>query len=162
MAKIIDTLTDAIGMINTLYEFDSTPPTSSDEDYDVWTALLNAAKNLWESEEGVLWQELFVKLEDASTGDKTTDGTTTYDCPTDFIFPASAYVWLGAGTNKQAYKIINIEKLQLYENNSERWCYFIKGASPKLEFNPNLTMDTGTTINYNYYKLAACLYLWSI
>lgn len=157
MAAIISNLTDAISFINTLYELDSEPPVSGDEDYTVWTALLNVAKNLWENEEGVLWEELFVKLADAATGDKTTDGTTSYTCPTDFVFSASAYVWLGSNTNKTPYKVIKIEDLQLYENNSENWCYFIRGASPTLEFNPNLTIDTGSTISYNYYKSATKL-----
>src|SRR3972149_11545619 len=108
MAKIIDTLDDAIAYCNSLYEIDSTAPTAGEEDYLVWTSLLNVAKGLWENEEGVLWKELFVKLEDAATGDKTTDGTTSYTCPTDFIFPASAYIWIGTGTTKVPYKVIKI------------------------------------------------------
>ena len=157
MAKIVDTLSDAITFINSLYEVDSEEPASGEEDYLVWTSLLNVAKNLWEQEEGVLWRELFVKLEDAATGDKTTDGTTSYTCPTDFIFSASAYVWVGTGTSKTPYKVMRVEDLQIYENNSGNWCYFIGGASPTLEFNPNLTMDTGSTISYNYYKHATKL-----
>jgi len=157
MSKIIDTLADAIGYVNSLYEVDSSAPSAGEEDYIVWTALLNIAKNLWESEEGVLWNELFVKLEDAATGDKTTDSTNSYTCPTDFIFPASAYVWLGSGNVKTAYQVIDIKNIQLYENNGENWCYFIGGASPTLEFNPNLTMTTGETISYNYYKHATKL-----
>jgi hypothetical protein len=153
MAKICDTLSDCINYINFLYEVDSTAPTAGDEDYTVWTGLLNVAKNLWENEEGVLWRELFVKLADAATGDKTTDGTTSYTCPTDFVFPASAYVWIGT----VPYKVIKIEDLQLYENDTGEWCYFVTGASPTLEFNPNLTMDTGSTISYNYYKYATKL-----
>lgn len=158
MAKIIDNLDDAIGLINTLYELDSDPPTSGEEDYTVWTGLLNIAKNIWETEEGVLWEELFVKLADAATGTKTTTaGTYSYSCPTDLIFPASAYVWTGSGTNKTPYKIIPIEKLQIYENDTGNWCYFIRGASPTLNFNPNITLATGDTISYNYYKHATKL-----
>lgn len=159
MSAIISTLDDAISYINSLYEFDSDPPTSGDEDYTVWTGLLNIAKNLWESEEGVLWKELFVKLADAATGTKTTTaGTYSYACPTDFIFPASAYVWLGTGTTKMPFRIIPIEKLQIYENDMGNWCYFIRGASPTLNFNPNYSdMRTGDTISYNYYKYASKL-----
>lgn len=153
MAKIIDTLADAINYINTIYELDSTAPTAGEEDYEVWTSMLNIAKNLWENEEGVLWKELFVKLEDASSGDKTTDGTTSYTCPTDFVFPASAFVWVGT----TAYKVIRIEDLQLLEDDSGEWCYFVGGTSPTLEFNKNLSMTTGDTISYNYYKHASKL-----
>jgi len=154
MAAIITNVTDAISFINTLYEMDDTAPTSGDEDYTVWLALLNVAVNLWETEEGVLWNELFVELADAATGDKTTDGTNSYDYPTDLVFPASAWVWVGTNPSATAYKVMDIKQVQLLKNDSGNWCYFIDG---KLEFNPNLTMNTGYTISYNYYKTATKL-----
>lgn len=157
MAKVIDTLDDAIGIINSLYEIDSTAPSDGDEDYTVWTALLNVAINLWEMEEGMLWEELFVKLDDASDGDKTAAaGDYSYDAPTNFVFPADGFVWIGTNTNKTPYRVIRREDLQLYENNKSDWCYFIKGSSPTLEFNPNCTVKAGT-IRYNYYKNATAL-----
>lgn len=155
MAVVISTLTDAISYLNTLYESDSTAPSSGDEDYLVWTSLFNIAIDLWEHEEGVLWAELFVKLADAADGDKTTAaGDNSYDCPSDFSFPACGYVWLGTGQNKTAYKVIPQEEAQLRSIDTERWCYFTRGASPTLEFNPNLTIVGGYTINYEYYKTA--------
>lgn len=157
MARVISTLTQAIAKLNALYEGDSTPPASGEEDFLVWTELLNAGINLWEFEEGMLWKELYVKLADAPDGDKTTDGGTSYDCPALFQFPSSGYVWLGTGTNKTAYKVIPQEDVQLYENNSSRWCYFLQDTSPTLEFNPNLQIQSGQTISYNYYKYASAV-----
>lgn len=158
MAKIISTLDDAISYINFLYESDETSPTNGDEDYTVWTGLLNIACSLWETEEGMLWKELFVKLAAGQGGDVTTSaGDYSYAVPTLFRFPASAYVWLGSGTNKTPYKIIRQEDLQLYENNSEKWCYFLMDTTPTLEFNPNCTIEGNQTINYNYYKFATKL-----
>lgn len=160
MAAVISTASDAIEYINTLYESDETPPTSGDADFTVWLALLNIAINLWESEEGVLWKELFVKLADAADGDKTTTaGTTSYSVPTDFVFPSSGYVWIGSGTGKTAYKVLSQQDAQLLENDSSRWCYFLMDTSPTLEFNPNLasSIDTGDTISYDYYKYATKL-----
>lgn len=155
MAQIISTLTNAISYINTLMELDSDPPTSGDEDYTVWMNLLNVAINLWEKEEGVLWKELFVDLADAATGDTTTVADDySYALPDDFKFPNSAYVWLGSGTNKTTLQVIKIEDKQLYENNSEEWCYF---TSTTLEINPNLTITAGYTISYSYYKYATAL-----
>ena len=155
MAQIINSLTNAIAYINTLMELDSDPPTSGDEDYTVWTNLINVAVNLWEKEEGVLWKELFVDLTDAATGDKTTVANDySYTLPTDFKFPNSAYVWLGSGTNKTTLQVIKIEDKQLYENNSEEWCYFTPTA---LKINPNLTITAGYTISYSYYKWASAL-----
>jgi hypothetical protein len=156
MAQVITTLSDAITYINTLSEVDSTAPSSGDEDYTVWTNLLNIAINLWEREEGVLWRELFVKLADAADGDKTTVASTnSYTLPTDFRFPASGYVWLGSGTNKTALKVIKQEDIQLYENDTGNWCYFLLDGSPTLEINPNVTVQGGYTISYNYYKNAS-------
>lgn len=160
MAKIISSVTDAVTYINSLYESDSTVPTSGDEDFTVWLSLLNIAVNIWESEEGVLWKELFVKLADAADGTKTTTAaTTSYSCPTDFKFPASGYVWLGSGTNKIAYKVLSQEKVQTLENDTSHWCYFLMDSSPTLEFNPNLssTFPADYTISYNYYKNATKL-----
>ena len=151
MAKIIDTLDDAIEYVNSLYEIDSTAPSFGDEDYTVCTSLINVAINIWESEEGMLWKELFVKLDDALTGDKTASaGDYSYDTPTDFIFPASGYVWIGDNTNKTPYKVYKINDQQLYENNKGNWCYFTVDT---LEFNPNCDVKAGT-IRYNYYKYA--------
>ena len=158
MAVVISTLSDFINYVNTLYELDSTAPSSGDEDYTVWTALANIAIDLWENEEGVLWAELFVKLADAADGDKTTvANTNSYDCPTNFSFPASGYVWLGSGTSKTPYQVISQEEAQLHSIDSSRWCYFTRGASPTLELNPNLTITGGYTINYEYYKKATKL-----
>lgn len=158
MAKVISTLDSAIAMLNNLYEGDSTPPAEGEEDYEVWTGLLNAGVNIWENEEGMLWKELFGKLADAPDGDKTTNaGDTSYATPSLFRFPASGYVWLGSGTSKTAYKVIAQEDLTLYENNSGNWCYFLMDTTPTLEFNPNLSIEAGLTINYNYYKHATAL-----
>ncbi len=158
MAIVTSTLSDYITYLNTLYESSSSTPTAGDEDYVVWTSLANIAINTWENEEGILWNELFVKLADASDGDKTTTAADySYAVPTLFKFPACGYVWTGTGTTKLDYQIIRMEELQLYENNTDRWCYFLMDTTPTLEFNPNLTLTTGETITYEYYKKATKL-----
>lgn len=157
MAKVISTLTQAVTKLNTLLELDSTAPSSGEEDFSVWTDLLNTGVNIWENEEGMLWKELFVKLADAPDGDKTTTTATTYTVPALFRFPNSGFVWLGTGTNKTAYKVVKQEEIQLYENNKGNWCYFLMDGTPTLEFNPNLAITSGQTISYNYYKFASAL-----
>lgn len=158
MAKIITDLDDAITYLNTLYNGSSTAPTSGEEDYIVWTSLMNVAVSLWENEEGMLWKQLFVKLADAADGTKTTTaGNYSYTVPTNFVFPSSGYVWTGSGTNKTAYKVLRQEDVQLFENDSGNWCYFLMDTSPTLEFNPNCTLTTGYTISYNYYKTATAV-----
>lgn len=158
MAQVFSDLDDYVEFLNTLYNSSSTPPSSGEEDYTVWTSLANIAVNLWENEEGIFWNELFVKLANAATGDKTTDGTTSYTLPSDFRFMAGGLVWIGSGTNKTAYKVIKQKDIQAYENDSQgKWCYILYGSTSTLEFNPNLTMSTGQTISYAYYKYATKL-----
>lgn len=157
MAKITTTLTDAVSYLNFFYNASSTPPSAGEEDFLVWMGLFNISVNLWENEEGMLWEELFTKLASAADGDKTTDGGTSYDCPTRFRFHAGGYVWLGSGTSKTPYKIIKPQDLHLWENNKGNWCYFLRDASPTLEFNPNLTIASGQTINYALYQSATKL-----
>lgn len=156
MAAVISTLTNFITYLNILYEADSTTPASTEEDYLVWTELANIAISLWENEEGVLWKELFVKLADAATGDKTvTADDYSYAVPTDFKFPASGYVWVGTAPNATAFRILKQEEVQLFENDTGNWCYFLMDTSPTLEFNPNCELTTGYTISYMYYKKAS-------
>jgi len=158
MASVISNLTSAISLLNSLYNGSSTAPASGEEDYIVWTALINMGIGLWENEEGMLWNELYGKLADAADGTKTTTaGTYTYAVPTNFKFPASGYVWLGTGTNKTAFKVVKQQDLQLYENNGGNWCYFLLDTTPTLEFNPNCQILDGATISYNYYKKATAL-----
>lgn len=159
MAKVITNLTDAISQLNYLYEGDSTAPASGEEDYTVWMGLMNTAINIWENEEGVRWKELFTSRANDSSGGvaTTTAGTYSYATPTAFRYPASGYVWTGSGDNKTAFKVIKQEDVQLYENSSGNWCYFLMDTSPTLEFNPNCTLRTGDTISYNYYKNATAL-----
>lgn len=156
MAETIQTLDDAIAYINTIFNTSSTPPTSGEEDYLVWTSFINIAINVWEQED--YWRELYTKLSAAPDGVKTTtQGVYSYATPTLFKFPAVGFIWTGDGTNKTAYKIIKPQDKQLYENNSDKWCYFLVNGSPTLEFNPNCPLNTGDTINYEYYKKATKL-----
>jgi len=148
---VVSTLADAVKKLNTLYNSSSTPPNPGEEDYLIWTDLFNIAIALWEGEEGMLWKQLFKTLANAADGDKTTTTATSYALPSDFSFPNSAYVWLGDGTQRTAYKVIPIENVQLYPNDAENWCYF---TGTTLEFNPNLGITAGQTIAYNYYAHA--------
>lgn len=156
MASNIRTLNQAIASTNALYEGDSDAPASGEEDFIVWTALLNLGINIWENEEGMLWKELFTSLANNSTGGVTTTTADTYSyaTPTAFRFPASGYVWTGSGDSKTPYKVIPQEDIQLYENNGGNWCYFLMDTTPTLEFNPNCHLTTGDTISYLYYKFA--------
>lgn len=151
------TVTQAVAFLNTLYNGNSTPPTSGEEDWIVWLSLLNVACNIWEMEEGMEWKQLFVKLADAADGDKTAAaGDYSYAVPTNFSFPHSTIVWIGTGTNKTPYQVVDQKDLPKYELSSENWCYFLMDTTPTLEFNPNCTVQAGT-ISYIYYKTTTAL-----
>jgi len=155
MAEIVRTLTQAISKLNSLYNGSSTPPAAGEEDYIVWTDLLNIGISLWENEEGVLWKELFTDLTSAADGGKTTIADTySYALPSNFKFPVSSFVWFGVNYNKTPTRIIAPSKLQLYENNTDGFAYFLNGY---IKFNPNMSIHAGDPIVYNYYKKATAL-----
>jgi len=159
MAVIIETLTNAISYLNTLFEADSTVPASTEEDYIVWTALFNVAIDLWENEEGVLWKELFATLSAAADGTKTiTTDTYSYACPTNFSFPVGKVRLVRSGSSTY-FTVIKPEEIQLYDDTGGNWCYFLGNPSAgyTLNFNPDLDLTTGDTINYEYYKKATKL-----
>ena len=157
MSVIISTLADAISYINSLYEQDDTAPTSGDENYTLWTALINVAISLWENEEGVLWRELYTTLADASDGDKTIAASTwDYDCPSDFNFVVGKVRIVSSSGVSTYYDVIPSTDVSLYDDNSSRWCHFTGNPSDgyDIHFNPDLSLATGETIAYEYYKTA--------
>lgn len=154
---IVSSVVDYMKFLNTLYNGSSTPPTSGEEDYLVWLNLANTAINVWENEEGTLWNELFIHLSDSSVEDEdgsreTIADTYSYSVPFDFKFSASTYVWIGP--SKIPYKVIQQVDSQLYANDTGNWCYFLFAATPTLEFNPNCQLPAGQVIEYDYYKYA--------
>lgn len=155
MGMTLDQLQEAI---HTLYEGDTDTPTSSDDDYSVRTNLINAGINRWEHEDGMLWNELFVKLADASDGDKTTTAdTTSYDCPTDFAFPGG-YVRLYTTAGQSTYySVIEPGKAQLLDNQDKNVCWFEGDPQNGYDLKFLDTHDASQTISYEYYKSADTL-----
>ena len=160
MAAIIEKLSDAITYLNSLYEQDDTDPTSGDESYTLWTSLFNVAINIWESEEGMLWKELYATLAAASDGDTTIAASTwDYDCPTDFRFVVGKVRLVSPSGVSSYYEVIPVTDVSLYDDNSSKWCYFTGNVSAgfDIHFNPDLSLTTGDTIAYEYYKNATAL-----
>lgn len=124
--------------------------TTSDE-YKIGRKYCNAAITRWEYYDTTKWRELWTKLSDAADGDETTDGTNSYDCPTNFKFPSS---WVRVGGTM--YQVVNPNRLAELEDSTGNYCYFTGSEKTgfDLNFNPNLTMTTGDTIEYEYYKSA--------
>jgi len=160
MAVIIQTLADFVSYLNTLYESDSTAPSSGDEDYTVWTALANIAINIWEREEGVNWKELHTNLSDASDGDTAIeDDDWDYDCPTDFDHVVGKVRLVSTSGISSYFNVISSKEVPLADDTSGQWCYFTGNISSghDIHFNPDLNLTTGDTITYEYYKKATKL-----
>lgn len=146
------TESDIQDQIHYMYEGDIETPSSGDDDYTLRLGLENAAINRWENEDGMLWNELWVKVQDAADGDKTTDGSaSSFDCPSDFKFPGS-YVRVGS----TYYTVIPQEKVPQYTTTTEKVCYFT--GNPQNGYDLNfLTAPDSDTLYYEYYKTADSL-----
>lgn len=133
--------------------------TTSDE-YLAGRAYCNSAINRWERLEGIRWRELYATLTDSLVGlggDKTlTAGTYSYDCPSDFKFLLGHVRTVDTSGNSTYYTVIPVERISKMDDSLTNWCYIT--GNPKdgydLHFNPDLTLTTGHTIAYEYYKTA--------
>lgn len=142
--------------IHALYEGDTSTPTESQEDYLVRRIAINTGINRWENYEGTFWKELFVSLDDAADGDKTTiSGTSEYNCPSDYVSPVG-YVRLADGDGGSTYYTHKpTQDVQLYDNTTSGNFFYITGnksTGRKLHLHP--TPDATYTIKYDYYKSA--------
>ena len=143
--------------IHSFYEGDVDVPASSDDDYTVRTRLCNAAINRWEQEDGILWNELWVKLSDAADGTKTTTTALTYACPTDFAFPGGFVRLYTTAGQSTYYSVIEPGKAQLWDNENHKVCWFTGSPQDTYTLNFLDAPVSGQTISYEYYKTADTL-----
>ncbi len=157
------TESDLIDQIYSDYEGDATTWGSTSAEYLTARRYAKAAIIRWEFTEGVNWPELWVSLSAASDGTKTTTaGTWAYSCPTNMRLPPQPdqYVRLvDAGGTSSYYKVIPLTKVEQMDNSTERFCYFTGNQKNgfTLNINSNITLTTGLTIKYEYYKRATYL-----
>lgn len=140
-----------------LLEKDSDVWATTDDEYATARGLLNVGVRRWEHYDNTTWRELWTTLDDASDGTKTTTADTyDYSCPSDFRRPGS-YVRIAGSTSSNYYRVLPLEEVQKHWNNSDQWCYFTGNPADgyTLHFNPRLTLTTGQTIKYEYYKAAS-------
>jgi hypothetical protein len=147
------TLDQIVQAAYSIYEGDADTPASGEDEYTLATRYSNAAINMWYREGGMLWNELWVKLEDAATGDKTTaDGTLVYDCPTDFHFPGGHVRLVDAAGVSKYFSVITQEKSQLFDQLSDSVCWFTGNPQDGYDLNFLNDPDGTYTISYEYYK----------
>lgn len=149
------TESEIIDLIYAKKEGDSTTWGSTDTEYLTARRLLNAGVYRWEFLEGTRWKELFKKLSDATDGTKTcTAGDYDVTCPTDMRHPPEkgSYVRVGG----EDVPVISVFEVEQYRDTGSSYCYFTGNVKDgfTLNFNPNMTLTTGASIDYLYYKKA--------
>lgn len=146
-----------IDIIYSLYETDNEGWDTTSSEYLSVRNFCNAAIKKWETFDNTTWRELWGTLSGAADGDKTiTAGTYNYDCPTNFLRPSSWVRTTDANDANTTWKVVSPEELARYTNSQDNFCYFTGNPkdSYQIHFNPNVTLTTGDTINYEYYKTA--------
>jgi len=157
------TLTNLQTILHALYTGDSTTPDSSDAEYTVRTTYLNAAINIWESEFGMLWTELFTTLQASATGDKTiTASTTAYDAPDDFKFLGGYVETYSDADQKTKWQVVPAEKATVKDGDgivglSDGYVWVTGNMADGYTINFSSQPTVGDTIDYPFYKVATTL-----
>lgn len=147
---------EIIDLIYSEYENDDDTWSSTSAEYLTARRFCKAAILRWEYLEGMAWPELFVTLTAAADGTKTiTAGTYSYSCPTDMRIPPRVdqdYVRI----NGEKYTVVAPSTTARLSDNDDNFCYFTGNQKDgfTLNINPRLTLTTGHTIEYEYYKRA--------
>ncbi len=143
-----------------ILEKDSTPWSSTDDEYTTARGFLNLGVQRWEHYENTTWRELWTTNSSALStlgGDTTVSASVwTYDAPSDFIRPGGYVTTTDSDGTVTFYRVVPVEKANDYKDSTADVCWF-KGnpsAGYDLVFNSNVTPTTSATIDYPYYKRA--------
>lgn len=140
-----------------ILEQDSTLWATDSDEYETAKGLLNIGIGRWENYDDAKWKELYGTLTAAATGTKTTTaGTYDYACPDNMKFPSSFVRTVDANGTSIYWDVKTVEEVAKFVKSTDRYVYFTGNLKDgfTLNFNPNLTLTTGDTINYEYYKKA--------
>lgn len=151
-------LTTFQSTIHAIYSGDSNTPDSTSGEWAVRLIYLISAINAWDTEKGILWNELYTLLSDASDGTKTVSASTlSYATPTDFRFLAG-YVETYTSTDQRTkWKVIKPEEAALYAGQSnpslsEGYVYVTGNKKDGFNINFSSQPTVDDTIEYPYYK----------
>ena len=147
-------------ILDAVYEMregDNTHWATTDAEYLTGRGYCNLAINRWETYDNTLWRELWTTSVGATGAVLTiTAGTYTYAMPTNMRYIAS-YVRTVRSGNSEFYTVIPSEKVAEMPQSGDKFVYITGSIKDgfTLHFNPNLTLTTGDTIAYEYYKQAS-------
>lgn len=160
------TETQILSAVYTNIELDATDWSATSDEYLAGRRFCNQSINRWENaiviqqgkEVPIKWRELWANLTDASDGTKTqTAGTYSYSCPTNFKSPGSYVRTVTTGGDSTIWDVVGIDRVaSLVKESGYKFCYFSGNQKDgfKINFNPLITLTTGDTIKYEYYKYA--------
>lgn len=143
-----------------LLEKDSDPWATTDDEYSTARGFLNMGVVRWEHYLNTPWRELWIMNSSALSslgGDTTVSASTwTYDCPSDFIRPGGYVVTTDTSGSSSLWRPVPVEKANDYIDSTAHVCWFTGNNTTgfDLNFNPNTTLTTGSSIDYPYYKRA--------
>ena len=144
-----------------LYETDDSYWDTTSSEYLSARKFANAAIAKWESHDNTQWRDLFTTLTASTQSSPTlvktlTAGDYTYTCPTDFRRVTSWVRTVASDGAVTWWEVVAPENAGKLHESSEYFCYFTGNTKDGfvLNFNSNITLTTGDTINYEYYKTA--------
>lgn len=147
------TLTEYQTYLHSMYKADGSTPSSSSDEWTHRKNVLYAAINLWDTEKGVLWNELWTTLSSASDGDKTVlTADVDSNMPADFRFLGSFVRTTGASGKHTYYSVITPAEAELYKNSDAAACYVTGNKKTGYDLHFLQQPTVGETINYPYYK----------
>jgi hypothetical protein len=154
-------LQDLVRAVHALYNSDTDAPDVADDDGLLYTALLNNAISVWVSE-GVDWDQLWLDIASAATGDKNAvAGQVLYDLPTDYRM-LGGFVKIVSSDNTQyvKYNVVKPAKARQLAGSGRTYCYVT--GSPKTGYKLRLSVAPTTEqdnweFDYDYYKTATSL-----
>lgn len=143
----MSTLTNIQIGIATDFDSSSTPPASTDSEYDRRLQLANRAARKWAKEREYKWTALYV-----STSLSTTADQSYVDLPADFsqtglILPTDGYIQIGDAY----YKIVSVHEKGDY-NSTQKICWITGNPSQGYDLNISPTPTTAETIPLEYYS----------
>lgn len=149
------TITNIMENVYKIYDGETGALDNDSEDFQIRLALANQAINVWETQEGMVWNELFT-TESGTTADSDYD----YDLSSNFISPAGFLRIYDANNNATIYKYKRPEEFYITQDQeSNTRMYTITGGdgSRVLIINPTPSTASGTaglTYKLDYYKRA--------
>lgn len=148
------TLSEYQTALHSLYQGDTSTPTSSDDnEWTVRTELLKAAINAWDNEFGIMWDELWTNLSDASDGDKTINASDLdYDMPTDFRFLGGYVRTYTDDGNETYWQVYSPERASMDENKDPKACYVTGNKKSGFDLHFLAQPTASDTLEYPYYK----------